>query len=265
MAQLRELAVSKRDLLMIDPTKLKVKPGYNVRDLSTPDAKSKLAVLAASIAQGWAPNSALTVRLEGDDIYIVAGHRRHAATLLAQKNGAEIKAVPCIAEPKGTTEAERAVDLIISNSGEPLAPLEVATVIKRLIGFGWSHEDIASKLGWESVQTIDNHLVLLSSPQEVQDMVRNGEVSASTAVAVTRKHGQNGAVIALSKAKEEAKKLGKIKVTMSHVKSAGGEFKASPANFKILIDALTKIAAEGDEDDAKIALVALEKIGVIRK
>jgi flagellar hook-associated protein FlgK len=48
--QLRDLAASKRDMLMIDPRIIQVEEGYNIRDLRTPDAQSKLMDLARSIA-----------------------------------------------------------------------------------------------------------------------------------------------------------------------------------------------------------------------
>jgi ParB family chromosome partitioning protein len=264
MTQLRSLAVSKRDLLMINPTLLKVEEGYNIRDLSTQHAKDKLRDLANSIKENGV-QTPLTVRLKGDDVFIVAGHRRHAAACLAIQEGAEIESVPCIAEAKGTAEADRIADLIISNSGEPLTPLETASVIKRLSAFGWSQEKIAAKLGWTSIQTVDNYLILLSAPQSVQNLVRDNQTSASTAIALTRKHGPDGAATLLEAAKVEATACGKLKVTLTHVRKANHEFQATPANIKTLIDALTKIYQDGDEDDAKIALLALTKVGVLRK
>src|SRR3954462_177854 len=99
MTQLRDLAEGKRDLLMFDPRKIKVDPGYNIRDLSTEEAQEKLRDLSRSIAS-IGVQQPLTVRLKGDEPFVVSGHRRLAATLLAIEGGAEIKTIPCIAEPK---------------------------------------------------------------------------------------------------------------------------------------------------------------------
>lgn len=262
--QLRDLATSKRDMLMIDPRIIQVEDGYNIRDLETADAKAKLLELARSIASEGV-KIPLTVRLKGEEVFVVAGHRRRAAALIAiNELGAEIAAIPCIAEPKGTSEADRCADLIVSNSGEPLTALEIAAVVKRLVGFGWEHDQIARRLGWATKQTVENYLTLLSAPQAVQEMVRNNEVSASTATSVVRKHGDK-AEETLNSAKQKATSEGKKRVTQAHVSSATGEFTPNAANIKTLIKALQDIADLDDEESAPIAVAALEAIGVFRK
>jgi ParB family chromosome partitioning protein len=263
MTQLRDLAEGKRDLLMFDPRKIKVDPGYNIRDLSTPEAQEKLRDLARSIGS-IGVQQPLTVRLKGDDAYVVAGHRRLAAALIAIEGGAEIKTVPCIAEAKGTSEDDRTADLIVSNSQDPLKALEVAAGIKRLIGFGWDSAKIAERCGWGSVQTVDNYLALLSAPEDVKSMVRSGEVSASTAREVVRKHGDKAGET-LANAKRQANSEGKTRVTTAHVKASTGEFQATAGNIKVMIGALELIAKDGDGDAAEIARDALEKIGVLKK
>jgi ParB/RepB/Spo0J family partition protein len=263
MTQLRDLAESKRDLLMFDPRKIQVEPGYNIRDLETVDAKVKLRELARSIASEGVKQP-LTIRLSGTQPLVIAGHRRLAAALIAiNELGAEIQSIPCIAEPKGTSEADRCADLVVSNSGEPLTPLEIAGVVKRLTGFGWEPENIAKRLGWASKQTVENYLDLLATPTSVQEMVRNHEVSASTAVSTVRKHGDKAAGV-LADAKVQARSEGKSRVTTAHVKALTGEFQATAGNIKVMIGALEKIARDGDEDAADIARDALEKIGVIK-
>jgi ParB family transcriptional regulator, chromosome partitioning protein len=263
MTQLRDLAESKRDLLMFDPRKIQVEPGYNIRDLETADAKVKLQELARSIASEGVKQP-LVVRLKGEEVFVVAGHRRRIAALIAiDELGAEIAAIPCIPEPKGTSEADRCADLVTSNSGEPLTALEIAAVVKRLIGFGWEKVQIAKRLGWETKQTVDNYLDLLAAPQDVQQMVRDNEVSPSLAMNVVRKHGDKAGET-LANAKRQAASEGKSRVTTAHVKASTGEFQATAGNIKVMIGALEKIARDGDEDAADIARDALEKIGVIK-
>jgi ParB family transcriptional regulator, chromosome partitioning protein len=261
--QLRDLAASKRDMLMIDPRIIQVEPGYNIRDLTTPDAKEKLMDLARSIASEGV-KIPLTVRLKGEEVFVVAGHRRRAATLIAINDlGAEIAAVPCVPEPKATSEAERCADLITSNSGEPLTALETAGVVKRLIGFGWEPDNIAKRLGWATKQTVENYLTLLSAPEVVQDAVRNNEISASTATSIVRKHGDKSGET-FTAAKEQARSEGKTRVTNAHVKSSTGEFQATAANIKVMLDALRRIA-DGDDDSSEIAQAALETVGGLKK
>lgn len=264
--QLRDLAASKRDMLMIDPRIIQVEDGYNIRDLTTSDAQAKLMGLAQSIADnGFSIEQPITVRLKGEEVFVVAGHRRRAATMIAiEKFGAEIQSIPCIAEAKGTSEADRCADLVVSNSGEPLTPLEMGGVVKRLVAFGWDNAKIAKRFGWASAQTVENYLTLLSAPQVVQEFVRSGEISATTAVMATRKHGaEAGEVIA--KAKRQANSEGKTRTSGADVGKAAGEFQPTAGNVKVLIAALEKIAADGDEDAADIATTALETVGVLKR
>jgi len=263
--QLRNLAASKRDMLMIDPRIIQVEDGYNIRDLTTESAQAKLMDLANSIADnGFSIEQPITVRLKGEEVFVVAGHRRRAATLIAiDKLGAEIAAIPCIAEAKGTSDADRCADLVVSNSGEPLTPLEMGGVVKRLIAFGWDNAKIAKRFGWSSAQTVDNYLTLLSAPHDVQEMVRNGELSATTAVMGMRQHGAEVSEV-IAKAKRQANSEGKSRVTKAHVNSATGEFQPTAGNVKVMIAALERIAKDGDKDAAGIAISALEAVGVLK-
>ncbi|WP_315833931.1 ParB/RepB/Spo0J family partition protein [Bradyrhizobium prioriisuperbiae] len=264
--KLRELATSKRDMLMIDPRIILVEDGYNIRDLTTADAKAKLHDLARSIADnGFSIEQPITVRMKDEKVFVVAGHRRRAATIIAiEQLGAEIDAIPCIAEAKGTSEADRCADLVVSNSGEPLTSLEMGGVIKRLIGFGWDIGKIAKRFGWSSTQTVDGYLTLLSAPQAVQQMVRNDEVSSSTAISVVKKHG-DAAEQTLVEAKARAAAAGKTKVTNAHVRATTGEFQPTAGNVKVLIAALQKIAEDSHEDFAgTIATEALESVGILK-
>jgi ParB/RepB/Spo0J family partition protein len=262
MTQLRDLG-KRQDFYLLDPRTIKVESGYNVRDLSTPEAQEKLRDLAKSIA-AIGVQQPLTVRLKGDDVFVVAGHRRLAATMLAIEGGAEIKTIPCMGEPKGTSDEDRTADLIVSNSSDPLKALEVAAAIKRLIAFGWDTAKIAERCGWGSTQTVDNYLALLSAPEDVKSMVRSGEVSPSTAREVVRKHGA-AAGETLAAAKIQAASEGKTRITTAHVKASTGEFQANAGNIRVMIGALERIARDGDEDAAEIARAALETIGALKK
>lgn len=173
----------KRDMYPVDPRKLKVDSAYNVRDMDAPDTKAHVAWLKASII---APDSGgvhtpLEVRLDGKNIFVVAGHCRLAAVLEAIEEGHPIETVPCIPEAKFTSPEDRVVNLIVSNSGKPLSPLETAKVVKRLDGFGWSHKKIAERLGWKSSGSVKQHLEMLGLSEPVKEHIRKGDISATTA------------------------------------------------------------------------------------
>jgi ParB/RepB/Spo0J family partition protein len=170
----------KRDAYPFDPRMLKIDPSYNVRDLSTPEAKDKLAELKESIRANGV-KVPLEVRFDGTDVYVVSGHRRHAAVMELIAEGEPIETVLTIHEAKGTNDAERVLNLVTSNSGEPLKPLEVAEVVRRLVAFGWDNTQIAKRLGWKSASSVNQYLDMLALPEGVKEHVRRDEISASLA------------------------------------------------------------------------------------
>lgn len=187
MAQLRDhnAIQAKRDFFMVDPRKLSIDPTYNVRDLTTPDAREGLDELKAMVRADGV-QIPLVVRMVGDDLTIVQGHRRHTVVMELIAEGEDIRAIPAIAEPKGVNDADRTFDLLRSNSGQPLAPLEIAEVVKRLINYGWTEAQIAQRRGWRSTQTVTNYLSMLEMPEKMKEHVKNGHVSATLAREITK-------------------------------------------------------------------------------
>src|SRR4051812_6594924 len=170
----------KRDAYPFDPRQLKIDPHYNVRRLDTPEAREKLAELKESIRANGI-KVPLEVRFDGKDVWVVAGHRRHAAVMELIAEGEPIETVLTIHEAKGTNDAERVLNLITSNSGEPLKPLEVAEVVRRLVAFGWENTQIAKRLGWKSASSVNQYLDMVAMPEGVKEHVRKGDISASLA------------------------------------------------------------------------------------
>jgi ParB/RepB/Spo0J family partition protein len=212
----------KRDAYPFDPRHLKVDANYNVRDLTTPEAREKLDELKSSIRTNGV-RIPLEIRLVGTDVFIVSGHRRHTAVMELIAEGEPIKSVLVLAEPDGMGEAERALNLAISNSGEPLTPLEMAEVVRRLCAFGWDHANIAKRIGWKSSATVKQHLDMLAMPEAVKTHVRNGEISATTARHLAKSElspEQQGALIKanLEENKRIAPKGRSTKVTAKTIK-----------------------------------------------
>lgn len=201
------------DIFRADPRQLVVQQNYNVRDLTTPDAQEKLRELAESIAEIGVTDP-LVVRFDGERIIVVEGHRRLAATLLAIEGGAEIRSVPIYQEARGVNDAQRDLGLIVSNSGEPLTPLEKAKVVGRLVGHGWSHQEIAKRCGWKSVASVLQYLDMLAMPEAVKQQVRDGDVSATVARKIVKDSARDAkddpefAAELIRANKEENKRLG---------------------------------------------------------
>jgi ParB-like chromosome segregation protein Spo0J len=105
-----------------------------------------------------------------------------------------------------SNEADRVLSMITRNSGKPLSMLEQAEVVKRLAAFGWDKKKIASKAG-KSVQHIENILVLAGSPEELKKQVAQGDVSASNAVSLTKKHGDKASEVVKGAVEKTGKKI----------------------------------------------------------
>jgi ParB/RepB/Spo0J family partition protein len=201
--------ISKGDTFRVDPRQLQIDPGFNVRDLDAPTARDALDELKASIrAEGV--QVPLEIRLVGEALHVVSGHRRHKVVMELIAEGVDIAHIPAIAEPRAVDEADRTARLITLNSGEPLSQMEKAEVVRRLLGYGWDRGKIAQRLGFKSAQTVANFELLLSAPVEVKTAVREGELSASNAVSMVR---AGNASEALTTARETAQATGRKRVT----------------------------------------------------
>jgi ParB family chromosome partitioning protein len=120
----------------------------------------------------------LIVRPSGEDFEIVAGERRWRAAQMAQLHD-----VPVVIRDLDDTEVLE-VAIIENIQREDLNAIEEALGLKSLIDrFGHTQERIAEALS-KSRSHIANLLRLLSLPEDVQTMVREGQLSAGHARAL---------------------------------------------------------------------------------
>ena len=184
------------EIVLLAPSVIGIDPEFNVRD-DGPDLVAHVRMLADSIRDnGFMRTQPLTVRQAGDSIIVVDGHCRLAAVKLAMAEGCEpILTLPCLTDVRTGNEAERALQLITANSGRPLSPLEQARVVMRLHTYGWGDDLIAKKIG-RTKGYVTGLLDLASASVSVHQAVVNGQVSATEATRVVRRHGSDaGAVI----------------------------------------------------------------------
>lgn len=136
--------------------------------------------LAASIRQHGLLQPIL-VRPRPDapgEFEIVAGERRWRAAQLAQ-----LHEVPVIIKPLDD-QATLEIALIENLQRQDLTAIEEAQALGRLAWeFGYTQERIAEMLG-KSRPHVANTLRLLDLPQEVQDMIASGEITAGHARAL---------------------------------------------------------------------------------
>lgn len=241
MASIKQIAEGRKDLFMVDPRLLREEDGWNVR-VNTPELQEHIEQLALSIAENGVLEP-LTVYWDGETPVVTNGHCRRMATLLAISRGAEIAAVPVRVEERYSNEADRVSSMWNRNSTLPLSMLEKSEVVKRLASFGWDKKRIAAKVG-ASVQYIENLFVLAGSHEELKKQVAQGDVSASNAVSLTKKHGDKAHDVV----KDAVEKTGKKMTAKQVAARAGNELPAAdPAAVKMYRGAVIK------EERSKIA------------
>lgn len=223
-ATLKELASKRSDIFYVDPRELHVKEGWNARSPDDPENKSHVLALSQSIAEVGVLEP-LTVYRENERIWISDGHCRWAAAMLAIENGAEIRTVPVKSEGREANEADRVFSQIVRNAGKPLTTFEQGAVFKRLVGYGWTVDEIAKKAG-KSPSAINAALDLQGASPAVQKLVVSGRVSATLAATTVRREGGNAEKV-LHDAVDAATQEGKAKATARHV---GAEPRAPKVN-----------------------------------
>ncbi len=139
--------------------------------------EEQLKELASSIEKNGVLQPILVrpIKNQSNMFEIIAGERRWRAA-----NFAGITEIPAIIKDLSDKETFE-IGLIENLQRENLSPIEEATGYKKLMNtFDYTQEDIAKIIN-KSRSYIANVLRLLSLPEEVQDMVNNGDLSYSIA------------------------------------------------------------------------------------
>lgn len=225
--------VSSFEVFNVPRELIRVIPGFNVREKDA-DYKANVNKYAESMkTNGFdrtKPLAGFIYEENGEHLIgLTDGHTRLDAvdTLIAA--GTEIKTIPLIVKPRGTSMEDITIGLVTSNSGAALKPLEVAKVCKRLVGYGMEVKEIATRLTLTPAY-VNQLLDLLAAPKAVRDLVANGTVAATLAMDTIKKHGKEATKM-LTAGVKEAKGTGKTRVTAKHVKAATAP-KASPQKGK---------------------------------
>jgi ParB/RepB/Spo0J family partition protein len=233
VTRLRDLRLSARDQFMIDPRIIVVEDGHNPRDYNIPENRAHLDDLKASIRENGTI-SPLWVRYDAERkaAVLVDGECRLRANLELIAEGIEIEAVPCIQVPGGN-EPDRLLLAVVANQNKPLSELEVGGAFRKLYAFGWSEEKIAKKSG-KTVGFIKRSMELADTPQAVQEMIKQREVTPTLAISEIRKNG--AAAVETLKAKvEEARAKGRKTATRAR-ESAPTIVNLGPAVRKLFKD-----------------------------
>ncbi|WP_435952707.1 ParB/RepB/Spo0J family partition protein [Dryocola sp. BD626] len=193
-----------RKTFLVPLNEIYVEPGFNVREIDQAHVEE---FRDAFIAGEFVPPLAVQVTDKG--VKIIDGHHRYYGARLATEAGHEVARLEC--KDFIGSDADRIAFMVTSSQGKPLTALERAAAYQRLSNQGWEVAEIARKVK-RSVADVDHHLQLLACGDGLIEMVRTGEVSPTTAVALQREHGPEASTFAAEKM-TEVKAAGKKKLT----------------------------------------------------
>lgn len=175
-----------------------------------------LAELADSISQHGILQPLLLRPMPSGDYRIVAGERRWRAARMAG-----LSEVPAIVREMTDTE-EMLFALIENLQREDLTPLEEAKGYRTLIETqDFTQEEVSKTIG-KSRPAITNALRLLNLPQEIQDMLEDGRITAGHARTLLSFQNQEDMLEAASKAADgmSVRDLEKLARRMNDKKSS---------------------------------------------
>ena len=134
----------------------------------------KLDELAQSIKENGVIQPIIVRKSPVIGYEILAGERRYRASLLAG-----LTSIPAVV--KQLSDQEMMVQSIIENlQRENLNPIEEARAYESLVEKGFTHAEIADKMG-KSRPYISNSIRLLSLPEQILSEVENGKLSQAHA------------------------------------------------------------------------------------
>ena len=179
-AEGKVVGVSKATTFNVDPAKIELEEGFN-----RPIDRAHVDQFKASI-RGGATIPMIDVRVDSGRIIMVDGHHRHAAVMELRAEGMEIPSMSA-AQFRGN-DADRITHLLTSSQGKPLTPLEAGLQYLKLLRLQWTVQQIASRIG-RSTTHVEQCITLAESGTDVQQHIRNGDISGSAAIKVVKEHG----------------------------------------------------------------------------
>jgi ParB/RepB/Spo0J family partition protein len=190
--------VSKETNFRIDPAKIEIEKGFNLRPIDREHVDS----FKSSIKAG-AEIPQMVVRVEAGKVILVDGHHRHVAYTELRTEGTPIESVAV--RQTRANDAERVASILTSAQGKPLSPLEAGEGYKRLLAYGWDMSKIVSFVG-KSATAIKNALMLIETDSSVQKAIKEKKVSSTQVLdTIKRSPGKVAKVV------EEAIKVAETK------------------------------------------------------
>ena len=189
--------------------------------------EEKIAELANSILEHGLIQP-IVVRKKAKGYEIVAGERRYRA---ARKAG--LKNIPCLIREL-TDEQNMLLAIIENMQREDLNAVEEAQAIEKMIKtYGLTQEQVSKSLA-KSRPYITNALRLLKLPEEVQEMVVQGKISAGHARALVSVKDENKQIVLAKRIAEEGLSVREIeKLSGEETKKAKPAARAKKKSIEV--------------------------------
>lgn len=172
------------DVFKIDVTKIDFLDGYNERkdygnmDELTESIKENGVIIPIMVKRN--------PEIEGR-YFAIRGHRRvTACKRLLESEAVQEIFIQAFTVPRGWNEIDLLVDQEISNSGKPLNMIERAEIVGKLLKYGLSEKEIATKL-IKSSSFISNCLLLLEAPHSIKTIIIEGKISSQLVIDIFKK------------------------------------------------------------------------------
>jgi hypothetical protein len=174
----------------VDPLLLEEEEGFNLRYYDDPKVEAHIEAFCEAYMNDHFVPPMMVRALEDGRIVLVEGHCRRRGVLRAIERGADIPLVSVI--PFRGNDTERVEVMLRSAEGLKLETLDVARGYQRLLDMGFKPADIAASMN-KSPARVEQLLTLAAASEDVQAMVRGGQVSADAAIEALRDEGANAA------------------------------------------------------------------------
>lgn len=185
--------------------KIRVREGFNLRmDFGDIDG------LADSIGAQGLLKPLLVDAMKDGRFFLVDGERRFKAILKLQERGQEFPLAEAMINGRNVSEMDRVLVMLASNDAKNFEPIEEANGYRRLRDeYKLEPMQIARAVG-KSIAFVEQRLLLGDASTEEQELVQQGDVSATVVMEQMRK--EKDPVKRVARIKEAKAKGTKLKV-----------------------------------------------------
>lgn len=211
-------AVKKVDGFRAHFESITIVDGFNIR-IDDDELREHVAGIAGAIAAGQPiPAIEVWVNPESGVMECIDGHCRLNAYRLYSESHPEFDGWVSVTKFEGTP-LQRKLRIESSNKQKHLKPIERGILyLEARDVLGATRQQIAEEVGM-SLAHVDQHILLATGKPEVHQAIKSGEMSATDAVELVRKHGDQ-APEELDRLREVAKQMGVEKITQKVIKKA---------------------------------------------